>query len=116
MGLHSGPVYKIADINANQNVAGGGINIAQRVMDCGDAGHILASRSVADVLGQLSNWKETACTICAKLRLSMEFAFISTTFIRTIQAMLGYRRNCKWRRKRSPRCAPRPRGRNLLLD
>ena len=44
MGLHSGPVYRVADINANQNVAGGGINIAQRVMDCGDAGHILASQ------------------------------------------------------------------------
>jgi class 3 adenylate cyclase/tetratricopeptide (TPR) repeat protein len=58
MGLHSGPVYRIADINANQNVAGGGINIAQRVMDCGDAGHILASQSVADVLGQLSSWKD----------------------------------------------------------
>jgi tetratricopeptide (TPR) repeat protein/class 3 adenylate cyclase len=58
MGLHSGPVYRIADINANQNVAGGGINIAQRVMDCGDAGHILTSQSVADVLGQLSSWKE----------------------------------------------------------
>ena len=57
MGLHSGPVYRVADINANENVAGGGINIAQRVMDCGDAGHILASQSVADVLGQLSNWK-----------------------------------------------------------
>ncbi len=58
MGLHSGPVYRVADINANENVAGGGINIAQRVMDCGDAGHILASQSVADVLGQLSNWKD----------------------------------------------------------
>jgi class 3 adenylate cyclase/tetratricopeptide (TPR) repeat protein len=58
MGLHSGPVYRVADINANQNVAGGGINIAQRMMDCGDAGHILASQSVADVLGQLSIWKE----------------------------------------------------------
>jgi class 3 adenylate cyclase/tetratricopeptide (TPR) repeat protein len=58
MGLHSGPVYRIADINANQNVAGGGINIAQRVMDCGDAGHILASQSVADVLGHLSSWKD----------------------------------------------------------
>ena len=57
MGLHSGPVYRMADINANQNVAGGGINIAQRVMDCGDAGHILASQSVADVLGYLSSWK-----------------------------------------------------------
>jgi tetratricopeptide (TPR) repeat protein/class 3 adenylate cyclase len=58
MGLHSGPVYRVKDINANQNVAGGGINIAQRVMDCGDAGHILASQSVADVLGQLSSWKD----------------------------------------------------------
>jgi class 3 adenylate cyclase/tetratricopeptide (TPR) repeat protein len=58
MGLHSGPVYRVADVNANQNVAGGGINIAQRVMDCGDAGHILASHSVADVLGQLSSWKD----------------------------------------------------------
>ncbi|MGC2278980.1 MAG: adenylate/guanylate cyclase domain-containing protein [Candidatus Acidiferrales bacterium] len=58
MGLHSGPVYRVTDINTNQNVAGGGINIAQRVMDCGDAGHILASQSVADVLGQLSSWKD----------------------------------------------------------
>jgi tetratricopeptide (TPR) repeat protein len=58
MGLHSGPIYRVADINANENVAGGGINIAQRVMDCGDAGHILASQSVADVLGHLSRWKD----------------------------------------------------------
>jgi class 3 adenylate cyclase/tetratricopeptide (TPR) repeat protein len=59
MGVHSGPVYRVADINANQNVAGGGINIAQRVMDCGDTGHILASRNVADVLGHLSSWKDS---------------------------------------------------------
>ena len=58
MGLHSGPVYRVADINTNQNVAGGGINIAQRVMDCGDAGHILTSQSVADVLGHLSSWRD----------------------------------------------------------
>jgi eukaryotic-like serine/threonine-protein kinase len=57
MGLNSGPVYRVADINANRNVAGGGINIAQRVMDCGDAGHILLSKSVADVLSQLSTWQ-----------------------------------------------------------
>jgi serine/threonine protein kinase/tetratricopeptide (TPR) repeat protein len=56
MGVNSGPVYRVADINTNRNVAGGGINIAQRVMDCGDAGHILVSKSVADVLGQLSAW------------------------------------------------------------
>src|SRR5207245_2874768 len=56
MGIHSGPVYRVADINANLNVAGGGINMAQRVMDCGDAGHILVSGAVAEVLRQLSVW------------------------------------------------------------
>src|SRR5437764_1193495 len=43
MGVHSGPISRLKDINDQQNVAGGGINIAQRVMDCGDAGHILVS-------------------------------------------------------------------------
>lgn len=57
MGIHTGPVYRVKDINAARNVAGGGINIAQRVMDCGDAGHILISKSVADVLDQVSTWK-----------------------------------------------------------
>jgi len=56
MGIHTGPVYRVSDINANLNVAGGGINIAQRVMSCGDADHILVSKQAADVLGQLSRW------------------------------------------------------------
>ena len=56
MGIHSGLVYRMADINTNMNVAGGGINIAQRVMDCGDAGHILVSKRVADDLMQLARW------------------------------------------------------------
>jgi len=56
MGVHTGPVYRLADINANMNVAGGGINMAQRVMDCGDAGHIIVSQRVADDLIQLSRW------------------------------------------------------------
>ncbi len=56
MGIHSGPVYRLQDINANMNVAGGGINIAQRVMDCGDSGHILLSDTVAGFVGQLSEW------------------------------------------------------------
>jgi class 3 adenylate cyclase/Flp pilus assembly protein TadD len=56
MGIHAGPVYRIADINANRNVAGGGINIAQRVMDCGDSGHILLSKTMADVLAEISFW------------------------------------------------------------
>jgi tetratricopeptide (TPR) repeat protein/class 3 adenylate cyclase len=56
MGIHAGPVYRVADINANHNVSGAGINLAARVMDCGDAGHILVSRTVADVLCQFGKW------------------------------------------------------------
>src|SRR3954447_18304282 len=50
MGIHSGPVNEISDLNEQANIAGAGINIAQRVMDCGDGGHILLSQRVADDL------------------------------------------------------------------
>src|SRR6266403_3026964 len=50
MGIHSGPVNEVTDLNEQANIAGAGINLAQRVMDCGDAGHILLSRHVADDL------------------------------------------------------------------
>jgi tetratricopeptide (TPR) repeat protein/class 3 adenylate cyclase/TolB-like protein len=56
MGMNAGPVYRVKDINGNWNVAGEGINIAQRVMDCGDAGHILVSKVLTDVLRQLTGW------------------------------------------------------------
>jgi len=58
MGIHSGPVNQILDVNGNINVAGAGINMAQRVMDCGDAGHILLSKRIADDLGQYSSWQQ----------------------------------------------------------
>jgi TolB-like protein/Tfp pilus assembly protein PilF len=57
MGVHSGPVDQVKDVNNRSNVAGAGINIAQRVMDCGDAGHILVSQRVADDLAQDSLWQ-----------------------------------------------------------
>ena len=57
MGIHSGPVDKLADVNERSNVAGSGINTAQRVMACGDAGHILLSRRVADDLAQYGRWQ-----------------------------------------------------------
>jgi TolB-like protein/class 3 adenylate cyclase/Flp pilus assembly protein TadD len=57
MGIHSGPVDEIMDVNERSNVAGAGITIAQRVMDCGDAGHILLSKRVADDLAQYSQWR-----------------------------------------------------------
>src|SRR5260370_18791480 len=52
MGIHSGPVNEISDLNEQANIAGAGINIAQRVMDCGDSGHILLSKHRADDLEQ----------------------------------------------------------------
>lgn len=57
MGVHSGPVNEITDLNEQANIAGAGINIAQRVMDCGDAGHILLSKHVADDLEQYPQWR-----------------------------------------------------------
>jgi len=57
MGIHNGPVNEITDLNAQANIAGAGINIAQRVMDCGDAGHILLSRHVAEDLEQYPRWR-----------------------------------------------------------
>ena len=55
MGIHSGPVNEVVDLNEQANIAGAGINIAQRVMDCGDAGHILVSKRVADDLEHYRN-------------------------------------------------------------
>jgi TolB-like protein/class 3 adenylate cyclase len=57
MGVHSGPVNRVSDVNRQANVAGAGINIGQRVMDCGDAGHILLSQRVAEDLAHFSRWR-----------------------------------------------------------
>jgi TolB-like protein/class 3 adenylate cyclase/Tfp pilus assembly protein PilF len=57
MGVHSGPVSGVVDVNGQANLAGAGLNVAQRVMDCGDAGHILLSRRVADDLGEYEHWR-----------------------------------------------------------
>src|SRR6266702_52103 len=57
MGIHSGPVRGIVDVNERANLAGAGINMAQRVMDCGDAGHILLSKHVAEDLEEYERWR-----------------------------------------------------------
>src|SRR5438477_11108827 len=58
MGIHSGPVNEVTDVNERINITGAGINVAQRLMDCGDAGHILLSKRVADDLEQYPQWRE----------------------------------------------------------
>src|SRR6476620_11383188 len=57
MGIHSGPVNEVTDLNEQANIAGAGINLAQRVMDCGDAGHILVSKHAAEDLEQYDQWQ-----------------------------------------------------------
>ena len=57
MGVHSGPVSGVIDVNGHANLAGAGLNVAQRVMDCGDAGHILVSKHVAEDLEEYEHWR-----------------------------------------------------------
>src|ERR1700757_3434399 len=76
MGIHSGPVNEITDLGAQANIAGAGINIAQRVMDCGDAGHILLSKRVADDLEHYPQWRALLhelgeCEVKHGLRISL---------------------------------------------
>ncbi|PYL75601.1 MAG: hypothetical protein DMF26_07915 [Verrucomicrobia bacterium] len=76
MGIHSGPVNEVADVNERMNVAGAGINIAQRVMDCGDSGHILLSKHVAEDLEEYEHWRPLlhdlgACEVKHGMRVSI---------------------------------------------
>src|SRR6516162_9951190 len=57
MGIHSGPVSGVVDVTERTNVAGGGVNMARRVMECGDGGHILLSRHVAEDLAEYERWR-----------------------------------------------------------
>src|SRR5437879_4924603 len=76
MGIHSGPVNEVTDLNEQANIAGAGINMAQRVMDCGDAGHILISKRVGDDLEQYQHWRSLLhelgeCEVKHGLRISL---------------------------------------------
>ena len=76
MGIHSGPVNEVTDLNEQANITGAGINIAQRVMDCGDAGHILISKRVADDLEHYPQWRSLLhelgeCEVKHGLRISL---------------------------------------------
>src|SRR2546429_8413950 len=76
MGVHSGPVSGVIDVNGHANLAGAGLNIAQRVMDCGDAGHILLSKHVAEDLEEYEHWRPLlhdlgACEVKHGMRVSI---------------------------------------------
>jgi TolB-like protein/class 3 adenylate cyclase/Flp pilus assembly protein TadD len=76
MGIHSGPVSGVVDVTGRTNLAGAGLNLAQRVMNCGDAGHILLSKHVADDLGEFEEWRPLlhdlgACEVKHAVRLDV---------------------------------------------
>jgi len=76
MGIHSGPVSGVVDVNERANLAGAGLNMAQRMMDCGDAGHILLSKHVAEDLEEYEQWRPLlhdlgACEVKHGVRVSV---------------------------------------------
>src|SRR6266498_503166 len=87
MGIHSGPINRVRDVNDRTNVAGAGINTAQRVMDCGDAGHILLSHHIAEDLGHSRQWQPRLpgwgeCEVNAAARIHL-FIFCTGGLART---------------------------------
>jgi len=100
MGVHSGAVNRVTDVNDQSNIAGTGINIAQRVMDCGDAGHILLSKRVADDLAQYRHWQPFLhdlgeCEVKHGLRLNLVNLFKDG--IGNPQVPTKLRRTGRWR-------------------
>ena len=105
MGIHSGPVNEITDLNAQANIAGAGINFAQRVMDCGDAGHILLSQHVADDLKHYPRWQPYLhsfgeCEVKHGVRLSMtnlySEEFGNPNLPSKLQAARTHRAHLRW--------------------
>src|SRR5436190_16569798 len=105
MGIHSGPVNEITDLNAQANIAGAGINFAQRVMDCGDAGHILLSQHVADDLEHYPRWQPYLhslgeCEVKHGVRLNMtnlySDEFGNPKLPTKLQAVRTHRAHVRW--------------------
>ena len=105
MGIHSGPVNEISDLNEQANIAGAGINIAQRVMDCGDAGHILLSRHVAEDLEQYPRWRAYLhdlgeCEVKHGMRIGLANLYDSEVgnaqLPRKLQAVRKHRTHVRW--------------------
>src|SRR6266567_1076890 len=105
MGIHSGPVSSVVDVNERTNVAGAGINLAQRVMDCGDAGHILLSKHVAEDLEEYDRWRPLlhdlgACEVKHGVRVGVTNLYSDEVGNRQLpkkfQALKKHRARVRW--------------------
>src|SRR5205823_699488 len=105
MGIHSGPVSGVVDVNERANVAGAGINLAQRMMDCGDAGHILLSKHVAEDLEEYDRWRPLlhdlgACEVKHGVRVGVTNLYSDEVGNRQLpkkfQALKKHRARVRW--------------------
>src|SRR5437870_8937678 len=105
MGIHSGPVSGVVDVNNRPNLAGAGINIAQRVMNCGDAGHILVSKHVAEDLEEYEKWRSLlhdlgSCEVKHSVRVSVvnlyDDQFGNATLPRKFETVQKHRARVRW--------------------
>src|SRR5438876_564175 len=105
MGIHSGPVNEVPDVNQRANIAGAGINMAQRVMDCGDSGHILLSKHVAEDLEQDDYWQPLLhdigeCEVKHGMRIGIANLYDSETgnpqLPKRLQAVKRRRTRARW--------------------
>ena len=105
MGVHSGPVSGVIDVNGHANLAGAGLNMAQRVMGCGDAGHILVSKRVADDLGEYEHWRPLLhdlgeCEVKHGMRVSIVNLHADEVgnpqLPKTFQALKKHRARMRW--------------------
>src|SRR5216110_1456593 len=105
MGIHSGPVSGVVDVNERANLAGAGLNMAQRMMDCGDAGHILLSKHVAEDLEEYEQWRPLlhdlgACEVKHGVRVSVfnlyTEQFGNATLPRKFKAVQKRRMRVRW--------------------
>jgi TolB-like protein/Tfp pilus assembly protein PilF len=105
MGIHSGPVSEVTDVSERTNIAGAGIDIAQRVMDCGDAGHILLSKHVADDLAPHPRWNRCVhdlgeCEVKHGMRVSVvnfyDDQFGNATLPGKFQTVQKHRARVRW--------------------
>src|SRR5437868_3246814 len=105
MGIHSGPVSGVVDVNNRPNLAGAGLNMAQRVMDCGNAGHILLSKHVAEDLEEYEQWRPLlhdlgTCEVKHGARVSVTNLYSDEVgnpqLPRKFLALKKYRRHVRW--------------------
>src|SRR5437867_7002285 len=105
MGIHSGPISGVVDVNERPNLAGAGLNIAQRVMDCGDAGHILLSKHVAEDLEEYDEWRPLlhdlgTCEVKHGVRVSIVNLYAdqvgNATLPRKFETVQKHRARVRW--------------------